>query len=104
MPSVRSAHKELPACLANLSPMMMSGFLLPVCQATTRQCVGAAAGCDLLMLRLKTKSKDRSLRQLLRGIRFQASAFSSASMSCKTFDSPFSPQYRAIICLSASTL
>ena len=28
MPSVRSVHKELPACLANLSPMMMSGFLL----------------------------------------------------------------------------
>jgi hypothetical protein len=27
--------------------------------------VGAAAGCDLLILTLKTKSKDRSLRQLL---------------------------------------
>ena len=27
--------------------------------------VGAAEGCDLLMLLLKTRSKDRSLRQLL---------------------------------------
>jgi hypothetical protein len=27
--------------------------------------VGAAAGCDLLTLILKTRSKDRSLRQLL---------------------------------------
>jgi hypothetical protein len=27
--------------------------------------VGAAAGCDLLILFLKAKSKDRSLRQLL---------------------------------------
>jgi hypothetical protein len=26
--------------------------------------VGAAAGCDLLILLLKTRSKDRSLRQL----------------------------------------
>ena len=30
--------------------------------------VGAAAGCDLLILTFKTKSKDRSLRQLLRVI------------------------------------
>jgi hypothetical protein len=30
--------------------------------------VGAAAGCDLLILSLKTTSKDRSLRQLLQGI------------------------------------
>jgi hypothetical protein len=29
--------------------------------------VGAAAGCDLLILILKTRSKDRSLRQLLQG-------------------------------------
>jgi hypothetical protein len=30
-----------------------------------RSPVGAAAGCDLLILIVKTKSKDRSLRQLL---------------------------------------
>jgi hypothetical protein len=29
--------------------------------------VGAAEGCDLLMLLSKTRSKDRSLRQLLQG-------------------------------------
>ena len=29
LPSVRSANTEFPACLANSSPMMMSGFLLP---------------------------------------------------------------------------
>lgn len=33
-----------------------------------------------------------------------ASAFSTASMSCSTVASPFSPQYNVIICLSASTL
>jgi hypothetical protein len=30
--------------------------------------VGAAEGCDLLMLFLRSRSKDRSLRQLLQGI------------------------------------
>jgi hypothetical protein len=30
--------------------------------------VGAAAGCDLLILFLKATSKDRSLRQLTGGI------------------------------------
>ncbi len=56
---------ELPACLANSSPMMMSGFLLPA---------------------------------------IQARALSSASIAFNTLASPFSPQYKAIICLSASTL
>jgi hypothetical protein len=32
--------------------------------------VGAAAGCDLLMLFFKSRSKDRSLRQLLQGLDF----------------------------------
>jgi hypothetical protein len=36
MPGVRSAHSKFPACLANSSPMMMSGFLLPACQAIWR--------------------------------------------------------------------
>jgi hypothetical protein len=34
--------------------------------------VGAAEGCDLLILFLKTRSKDRSLRQLLQGAYFLA--------------------------------
>lgn len=34
----------------------------------------------------------------------QAKALSNALMACKSLDSPFSPQYTAIICLSASTL
>ncbi|WP_177318832.1 hypothetical protein [Pseudomonas sp. GM50] len=38
------SHTELPACLANLSPMMISGFLLPACQALALAFVGAAAG------------------------------------------------------------
>lgn len=34
----------------------------------------------------------------------QASALSNALIACKSFASPFSPQHKAIICLSASTL
>ncbi|CAI8699144.1 hypothetical protein EMIT0P395_100012 [Pseudomonas sp. IT-P395] len=35
----------------------------------SKRTVGAAEGCDLLIWMLKTRSKDRSLRQLLQGRR-----------------------------------
>ncbi|CAI8994999.1 hypothetical protein EMIT0232MI5_90100 [Pseudomonas sp. IT-232MI5] len=41
----------------------MAGFFSPLISR-----VGAAAGCDLLIWILKTRSKDRSLRQLLRAM------------------------------------
>ncbi|WP_148058619.1 hypothetical protein [Pseudomonas frederiksbergensis] len=57
MPGVRSAPQRFPACLANPSPMMMSGFLLPVCQALALAFVGAAAGCELLILSFLQEQK-----------------------------------------------
>ena len=80
--------------------MRLSGFFMPV---------GAAEGCDLLIFRLRFKclGKDRSLASLDSSYAAkvaQASALSVLAMSCKTVASPFSPQYKAIICRSASTL
>jgi hypothetical protein len=63
-----------------------SAFFILETQLPQVDPVGAAEGCDLLILPLKTTSKDRSLRQLLQGRGFDkgSSLRHSARPSNKT--------------------
>ena len=108
-PPQDQCDKELPACLANFRPMIYRAFYCLLARRMARLFAGAPVGARLareggLAPGSAPKNAFAGKPGSYRGIGVQARALRVASICCSTSASPFSPQYKVIICLSASTL